>query len=58
MDFAKHQTSYAYGIDLGTTSSCISYLKDGKLQMCQSIEGENKIPSVVRMPTGDIEEII
>lgn len=39
-----------FGIDLGTTYSCISYLKDGHPVVCQNIEGENTTPSVVRMP--------
>lgn len=42
-------TSYVFGIDLGTTYSCISYLKDGHPVVCQSLEGENTTPSVVRM---------
>lgn len=41
--------SYVFGIDLGTTYSCISYLKDGHPVVCQSLEGENTTPSVVRM---------
>lgn len=45
----SENTSYVFGIDLGTTYSCISYLKDGHPVVCQSIEGENTIPSVVRM---------
>ena len=43
-------TSYVFGIDLGTTYSCISYLKDGHPVVCQSLEGENTTPSVIRMP--------
>lgn len=42
-------TSYVFGIDLGTTYSCISYLKDGHPVVCQSLEGENTTPSVIRM---------
>lgn len=42
-------TSFVFGIDLGTTYSCISYLKDGYPVVCQSLEGENTTPSVVRM---------
>lgn len=38
-----------FGIDLGTTYSCISYLKDGHPVVCQSLEGENTTPSVVRL---------
>lgn len=42
-----------FGIDLGTTYSCISYLKDGHSVLCQSIEGENTTPSVVRITDPD-----
>lgn len=42
-------TSYVFGIDLGTTYSCISYLKDGHPVVCQNLEGESTTPSVVRM---------
>lgn len=45
----NESTSYVFGIDLGTTYSCISYLKDGHPVVCQSSEGENTTPSVVRM---------
>jgi molecular chaperone DnaK (HSP70) len=45
----SENTSYVFGIDLGTTYSCISYLKDGHPVVCQSLEGENTTPSVVRM---------
>lgn len=45
----SEETSYVFGIDLGTTYSCISYLKDGHPVVCQSLEGENTTPSVVRM---------
>ncbi len=43
-----------YGIDLGTTYSCISYLDDtGRAVVCQSQEGGNTIPSVVRLMPGE-----
>lgn len=45
----SENTSTVFGIDLGTTYSCISYLKDGRAVVCQSLEGENTTPSVVRM---------
>lgn len=45
----SENTSYVFGIDLGTTYSCISYLKDGHPVVCQSLEGENTTPSVVRI---------
>ena len=51
------QESYVFGIDLGTTYSCISYLKDGRPEVCQSIEGENTTPSVVRMMPEDGEPV-
>ena len=44
------ESTTVFGIDLGTTYSCISYLKDGHPVVCQNLEGENTTPSVVRMP--------
>ena len=44
------EVTTVFGIDLGTTYSCISYLKDGHPVVCQNIEGENTTPSIVRMP--------
>ncbi len=44
------EVTTVFGIDLGTTYSCISYLKDGHPVVCQNIEGNNTTPSVVRMP--------
>jgi len=38
--------SIAVGIDLGTTNSAISYIKDGNVQMIP-IEGKNTFPSVI-----------
>lgn len=44
---------YVFGIDLGTTYSCISYFdENGQCVTCQSVEGESTIPSVVRMEPG------
>lgn len=51
------ERSYVFGIDLGTTYSCISYLKDGRPEVCQSMEGENTVPSVVRMLPEDGEPV-
>lgn len=43
-----------YGIDLGTTYSCISYLDEtDHAVVCQSQEGSNTIPSVVRLMPGE-----
>ena len=49
------ETAKLFGIDLGTTYSCISYLDDtGRPVVCPSLEGENTTPSVVRiMPEED-----
>lgn len=49
--------AYVFGIDLGTTYSCISYLKDGRAEVCPSLEGENTTPSVVRMMPEEGEPI-
>ncbi len=50
----SESASYVFGIDLGTTYSCISYLKDGHPVVCQSLEGDYTTPSVVRiMPEED-----
>lgn len=44
---------YVFGIDLGTTYSCIGYFdENGQCVTCQSLEGESTIPSVVRMEPG------
>ncbi len=44
---------YVFGIDLGTTYSCIGYFdENGQCVTCQSVEGESTIPSVVRMEPG------
>ncbi|MCR5123003.1 MAG: Hsp70 family protein [Ruminococcus sp.] len=44
---------YVFGIDLGTTYSCISYFdENGQCVTCPSVEGETTIPSVVRMEPG------
>ncbi len=47
-----------FGIDLGTTYSCISYLKDGHPTVCLSLEGEHTTPSVVRMMPEDPEPVV
>lgn len=40
---------YVFGIDLGTTYSCISYMdEDGRPVVCKSIDNEDTFPSVVR----------
>ena len=52
------EVTTVFGIDLGTTYSCISYLKDGHPVVCQNIEGENTTPSVVRMPYEGEEAIV
>ena len=45
--------SIAVGIDLGTTNSAISYIKDGNVQMIP-IEGKNTFPSVIAVRNGEI----
>lgn len=47
-----------FGIDLGTTYSCISYMKDGHPVVCPSLEGEHTTPSVVRMLPEDTEPVV
>ena len=44
------EEKYVFGIDLGTTYSCISYLdENGQVVVCPSIEGGTTTPSVVRL---------
>ncbi len=43
------EISTTFGIDLGTTYSCISYMKDGHATVCANREGEYTTPSVVQM---------
>lgn len=52
------EVTTTFGIDLGTTYSCISYLKDGHPTVCLSLEGEHTTPSVVRMMPGDPEPVV
>lgn len=52
------ETTTTFGIDLGTTYSCISYLKDGHPTVCLSLEGEHTTPSVVRMMPEDPEPVV
>lgn len=42
-----------FGIDLGTTNSCISHFKDGKPQII-SLDGRTTVPSVVAFHDGNI----
>ncbi|MBQ7264559.1 MAG: Hsp70 family protein [Firmicutes bacterium] len=47
------EEKYVFGIDLGTTYSCISYLdENGQHVTCRSVEGQETVPSVVRMQEG------
>ncbi|MDR3318553.1 MAG: Hsp70 family protein, partial [Clostridiales bacterium] len=45
-----------YGIDLGTTYSCIAYVDDqGEVRVINNAEGENITPSVVKYNKGAFE---
>jgi molecular chaperone DnaK len=37
----------AFGIDLGTTNSCVAIMQDGRVKIITNKEGENTTPSVV-----------
>ena len=42
--------NYVFGIDLGTTYSCISYLDEyGKAVVLKNCDGDQTPPSVVRV---------
>lgn len=48
------EVKYAFGIDLGTTYSCISYFdENGQVVVCPSKEGASTTPSVVRLTEGE-----
>ena len=54
-----NEQTTVFGIDLGTTYSCISYLDEtGRAEVCHSMEGDNTTPSVVIMPLEEGEESI
>ena len=47
------EEKYVFGIDLGTTYSCISYFdENGQTVVCQNSEGVSTTPSVVRLERG------
>jgi molecular chaperone DnaK (HSP70) len=47
------EEKYVFGIDLGTTYSCISYFdENGQSIPCQNVEGSTTTPSVVRLEPG------
>lgn len=52
------QETTTFGIDLGTTYSCISYLKDGHPTVCLNLEGDRTTPSVVRMMIEDTVPVV
>ncbi len=54
---SEEKKAYLFGIDLGTTYSCISYMVDGRVVVCPSSEGQSTVPSVVRMAPEDSEPI-
>ena len=47
------EEKYVFGIDLGTTYSCISYFdENGQSVVCKNVEGHDTTPSVVRLEEG------
>ena len=52
------EVSTTFGIDLGTTYSCISYMKDGRATLCASKEGEYTTPSVVQMEPSEPAPVV
>jgi molecular chaperone DnaK len=43
------QTGPIIGIDLGTTNSCVAYVRDGKPQVLPSREGHRTVPSIIAL---------
>ncbi len=52
------EVSTTFGIDLGTTYSCVSYMKDGRATLCASKEGEYTTPSVVQMEPSEPAPVV
>ena len=50
----KLMSKHVFGIDLGTTYSCIAYINEnGQPQVIQNLEGSNTTPSVVNFASPD-----
>jgi molecular chaperone DnaK len=46
---APAQTGPIIGIDLGTTNSCVAYVRNGKPQVLPSREGHRTLPSIIAL---------
>jgi molecular chaperone DnaK len=46
---APAQTGPILGIDLGTTNSCVAFVRDGKPQVLPSREGHRTVPSIIAL---------
>lgn len=51
---SKDKNTVDFGIDLGTTNSCIAILKDGKPEIIENNDGDKYTPSAVGIKKGKI----